>query len=292
MLPTIETPLIRLSNLCPGRQVHAKCEFLQRSGCFKLRGAKHLLERLEREGRKPPLVVPSMGNTAIGAAVAAREYGFRMLGVVPQSISAAKDRKLRELGVELVKIDGGGKELLETATRLAAEQDAYFVHPHLDPMWTDGYQEIVEQVLQAIPGLKSLVFPLGGGGLLMGITDYLSQHAAGLALYACEPYNYPTYARHDHARSKTIADGLMLDQPHAKVQERIAELNIPVHLVSEAEIRTAMKDLYQQQGLLVEPSSAITTALVASGIASLEEPICVVLTGANIADDDFYRLIS
>jgi threonine dehydratase len=136
------------------------------------------------------------------------------------------------------------------------------------------------------------VFPLGGGGLLMGITDYLSQHTAGLALHACEPYNYPTYARYDHARSKTIADGLMLDEPHAKVHQRIAELNIPVHLVGEAEIRAAMRDLYQQQGLLVEPSSAITTALVASDIASLEEPVCVVLTGANIADNDFYRLIS
>src|SRR5438874_9678523 len=102
MLLSIRSPLIRLSNLFPDREVHAKCEFLAPSGCFKIRGAVHLLEHLCRQGRTPQLVVPSMGNTALGAAAGAKAFGFGMVGVVPENIARAKDERLRALGVELI----------------------------------------------------------------------------------------------------------------------------------------------------------------------------------------------
>ena len=70
-----KTPLIRLGNLFPQRAVHAKCEFLAPSGCFKIRGATHLLDRLSKTDGLRRLVVPSMGNTALGAAVGAKAYG-------------------------------------------------------------------------------------------------------------------------------------------------------------------------------------------------------------------------
>src|SRR5829696_2174673 len=108
MLPPLRTPLVRLGNPFPSRAVHAKCEVLAPSGCFKIRGATHLLDRLRREGKNPPLIVPSMGNTALGAAVGAQAFGFRLTGVVPESIARAKDEKLRALGVELIKVAGGG----------------------------------------------------------------------------------------------------------------------------------------------------------------------------------------
>src|SRR6478672_10237355 len=107
MLASLHTPLVRLGNLFPNRAVFAKCEFLAPSGCFKIRGATHLLEHLTREGKKPPLIVPSMGNTALGAATGAKAFGFKMTGVVPTTISRAKDERLRALGVELVKVEGG-----------------------------------------------------------------------------------------------------------------------------------------------------------------------------------------
>src|SRR5215470_16266055 len=165
MLTLSPTPLVRLGNLFPKRQVYAKCEFLAPSGCFKIHGAVHLLEHLSRSGSCRQLVVPSMGNTALGAATGARWFGFGMVGVVPQTIARAKDEKLQALGVELLKIPGGGSELLRCATAVAAERGAYFVHPHLDPLWTDGYREIAAEILQALPGCRTIVFPLGGGGL-------------------------------------------------------------------------------------------------------------------------------
>src|SRR6516162_672131 len=116
------TPLIRLGNLFPRREVHAKCEFVAPSGCFKIRGAAHLLEHLRRQGRTPTLIVPSMGNTALGAATGAQAFGFRMTGVVPQTIARAKDEKLQALGVELIKIAGGGSDLLRRATHVAQER--------------------------------------------------------------------------------------------------------------------------------------------------------------------------
>src|SRR5260370_32821371 len=140
MLAPFSTPLIRLSNLFPHRAVYAKCEFLAPSGCFKIRGATHLLDHLSREDGTRQLVVPSMGNTALGAAVGAQAYGFTMVGVVPQSIVRPKDERLQALGVELRKIAGGGSDLLRHAPDGARKRAAYFDHPQLDPLCPDGTQ--------------------------------------------------------------------------------------------------------------------------------------------------------
>jgi threonine dehydratase len=292
MLSIPPVPLIRLSNLFPQRQVFAKCEHLAPSGSFKIRGTVHLLTHLAGTGGPRLLVVPSMGNTALGVAVGAREFDFRMVGVVPETITRAKDEKLRALGVELLKVAGGGSELLRRAAVVAEERGGYFVHPHLDSLWTDGYQAIAEEILRELPDCRSLVFPLGGGGLLMGLTDCLLRRAAALRLFGCEPRNYPTYAHFDYPRLATIADGLLLDEPHAKVRQRIYELGIAVPLVTDPEIRAAMQGLYARQALMVEPSSAITVAFVQGHLDELEEPICVVLTGQNVAPEDFARLIA
>ena len=292
MLPLMPTPLIRLGNLFPGRDVHAKCEFVAPSGCFKIRGAVHLLDQLLREGGTRHLIVPSMGNTALGAATGALAFGVNMTGVVPQTIARAKDEKLRALGVELIKIAGGGSDLLRRGTELAKERGGYFVHPHLDPLWTDGYQSIAAEVLSELPDCRSLVFPVGGGGLLMGLLAYLRKNPAPVRLYGCEPHNYPKYSRFDHARSTTIADGLLLETPHAQVQQAIAEAGVEMSLVSETEIKAALRDLFETQALVVEPSSAITLAFVKAHASELEEPICVILTGENIAREDHRRLMS
>jgi threonine dehydratase len=196
------------------------------------------------------------------------------------------------LGVDLIKIDGGGSELLRCATGLAKERGGYFVHPHLDPLWTDGYQSIAAEVLRDLPNCRSLVFPVGGGGLLMGLLAYLRNNPAPVRLFGCEPYNYPKYARFDHARSTTIADGLILEMPHPPVQRAIADRGVAISLVTEADIRTALWDLFEAQALVVEPSSAITSAFVKARAQELEEPICVILTGENIAREDHRRLIS
>jgi threonine dehydratase len=289
---TVRTPLIRLANLFGGQEIYAKCEFVAPSGSFKIRGAAHLLEHLLGDkNQKKELVVPSMGNTALGAAVGARALGFSIAAVVPTTLSRAKEEKLRALNVELIKISGGGSDLLRNAVEIARDRQAYFVHPHLDTQWTNGYQGIAREIVEDLPGCRSLVFPVGGGGLLMGLTEYLAHDGSKLRLIGCEPFGYPKYARFNHARTRTIADGLMLETPHPQVQERIREIGIPVELVADSEIRTAMRDLYRTHALVVEPSSAITLAYVQAHVDTMNEPICVILTGENIARDDFFDLI-
>jgi threonine dehydratase len=124
----------------------------------------------------------------------------------------------------------------------------------------------------------------------MGLGEYLRKNPTGVRLIGCEPYNYPKYARYEHARSATIADGLILETPHPPVQERIADQGIAVSLVPETDIRAALRDLFELHALMVEPSSAIAAAFVKKHAAQLDDPICVILTGANIAPEDHARL--
>jgi threonine dehydratase len=292
MLGSQPTPLIRLGGLFPRDEVYARCEFLGASGSFKIRGAAHLLRHLIQADGPRSLVVPSMGNTALGAAAAARELGFGMTAVVPVGISRAKDEKLRALGVEVHKVDGGGSDLLLRADKLARQRGAYFVHPHLDPLWTDGYQSIAAELLAQLPACRAIVFPLGGGGLLMGLAAFLRNNPAPVRLIACEPYNYPKYARFTHPRSPTIADGLILELPHPAVQQVIAEAGVEVGLVPEEEIRAALAALYDTQGLVVEPSSAVPLAFIRARGSELPQPVCVLLTGENVTREDHRRLIS
>ena len=153
------------------------------------------------------------------------------------------------MGVELVKIAGGGSDLLRCATDLAKERGGYFVHPHLDPLWTDGYQSIAAELLRDLPTCRSLVFPVGGGGLLMGLLAYLRKNPAPVRLFGCEPYNYPKYARFDHARSTTIADGLILETPHPQVQQAIADGGVAISLVPEPDIRARSKTYSKRRRL-------------------------------------------
>lgn len=292
MLAFSNTPLVLLGNLFPRQQVYAKCEFLAPSGCFKIRGAVHLLEHLKNAGSIPPLIVPSMGNTALGAAEGAKAYGFKMVGVVPTTIAKVKDEKLNALGVELIKIEGGGSDLLKAATEIAKERGGYFVHPHLDPLWTDGYQSILAEAIDSLPNCRTVVFPLGGGGLLMGLLAQLRRQSASVRLIGVEPYNYPKYAEFTHVRGNTIADGLKLEKPHPQVQQAIAEAGITVSMVQETEIRLALKAVFETQGLLVEPSSAVPLAFLKSHAQEIDEPVIVILTGQNIALEDHARILS
>src|SRR5262249_36189734 len=96
----------------------------------------------------------------------------------------------------------------------------------------------------------------------------------------------------DHARSTSIADGLLLEKPHPSVEQAIAAAGVAISMVPETDIRTALADLFEKQALVVEPSSAISLAFVHGHAAELADPICLVLTGENIAREDHRRLIA
>jgi hypothetical protein len=133
------------------------------------------------------------------------------------------------------------------------------------------------------------VLPVGGGGLLLGVLAALRTNPGPLRVIGCEPFNFPKYARFSHPRTATIADGLLLDVPHPVVQQAIADNRVEMGLVPEDAIRSALRDLFETQGLVIEPSCAVPLAYVQAH--QLEEPICVVLTGENITREDHRRLI-
>jgi threonine dehydratase len=116
-------------------------------------------------------------------------------------------------------------------------------------------------------------------------------HPVTIRAIGVEAYNAPKYAVFNHSRAPTIADGLVLEVPHPQVQERIRTMGLTVEMAQDADIRAAVGALFRAQGLQVEPSSAVPVAWTLAKQQSLEAPICLILTGENIAREDFYRLI-
>jgi threonine dehydratase len=144
-------------------------------------------------------------------------------------------------------------------------------------------------VLAALPDCRTLVIPVGGGGLLMGLLAQLK--GTPVRVIGVEPFNYPKYASFTHARTPTIADGLVLETPHPAVQRAIAEAGVEIAMVTDEAVRAATRAVYAAQGLEVEPSSAVPLAYVAAH-PDPAGPVAVVLTGGNVTRDDHLRLIA
>jgi threonine dehydratase len=125
----------------------------------------------------------------------------------------------------------------------------------------------------------------------MGLLSYLRNNSSPIRLFGSEPHHYSKYARFEHAQSVTITDGLILEAPRPQVQQAIKEDGVTIALIPELDIRAALKELFEAQALVVEPSSAITLAFVKGRATELEEPVCVILTGENIAREDHRRLV-
>ncbi len=209
MLPIPPTPLVRLANLFPTREVYAKCEFLAPSGCFKIRGATHLLEHLQ----------PGGANPATGRAVDGEHgprRGRRCTGVrLRHDRRRAADHRPgqgREAASPGRRVRSRSPAVAATCCAAPPTSPRSAAATSCIPTWIRSGPTATSpsppRFCTPCPTAARSCFPVGGGGLLMGLLAYLRNNPAPVRLFGCEPYNYPKYARFDHARSTTIADGL------------------------------------------------------------------------------------
>ena len=287
----VTTPLDRsraLSTVIDG-EVFVKCENLQRTGSFKIRGAYNRISRLSEPERAAGVVAASAGNHAQGVALAASLSGIRSTVFMPSSASLPKVEATERYGAEVILEGSDFGDAFEAATRRAEETGGTFVHPFDHPHVIAGQGTIGLEICEQLDGVRTIVVPIGGGGLISGISAAVKQlhpktkvigvQAAGAAAFP------PSLAKGAPVRLEhmsTIADGIAANEPGQLTFTHVRDLVDEVVVVSDDAIAEALLFAIERMKLVLEPSGAAGIAALLNHSAEFEPPVTVVLSGGNI----------
>ena len=292
------TPVLTCTTLdrLAGRHLFFKCEHFQKAGAFKFRGACNAVMKLSPERAERGVVTHSSGNHAQALALAARIRGISAHIVMPRNASPVKRRAVEEYGGQVIPCEPTLAARETTAAEVLAQTGGVLIPPYDHPDVIAGQGTAALELLdQVSAGLDALVAPIGGGGLMAGMTIAAKGLRPEVRLFAAEPAGADDAARSKAAGKlipqtgpRTIADGLLTS---------LGELTWPilrdqvekVITVSEKEIVDTMRLLWERAKLLVEPSAAVAVAAVLSqefqGLGGLNR-VGIVLSGGNVNLDD------
>jgi threonine dehydratase len=259
------TPLWRSDALSAisGADVRLKLEGLQRTGSFKVRGAYNAVASMTAGERARGLVTASAGNHGMGVSLAARLLGARAVVFIPRDAPANKQRKIARTGAELRPVAGGYDEAHAAAETFAAESGARFVHAFSDPAVVAGQGTVGVEIFEDWPEVRTLVVPLGGGGLIGGVGTVARALGRGVRVVGVQTDE--TSAMHaslaagrlvSPAYGETLCEGLSGDTDEAALA-LAREVVDEVVLVTEDAVRGAIRWLYDEEGVVAEGSAAV-----------------------------------
>ncbi|HWV26952.1 MAG TPA: threonine ammonia-lyase [Aeromicrobium sp.] len=271
-----------------GVKVHVKAENLQRAGSFKIRGAYTRIARLSDEERSRGVVAASAGNHAQGVALAASMLGAQATIFMPEGAALPKVAATEGYGAQVRFHGSGVTEALEAARAFADETGAVLIHPfdHADIVAGQGTLglEIVEQ----LPGVRTILVPVGGGGLAAGVALLKSEfpELRIVGVQADEVAAYPASLAAGHpvaaAMAPTMADGIAVAEPGNVPFAIISELVDEVVTVGEEQLSRALLGLLERAKLLVEPAGVAAVAALLEHPGRWDGPAVAVLSGGNI----------
>jgi threonine dehydratase len=286
------------SELCGGR-VWLKYENLQRTGSYKLRGALNRILTLPPEARARGVIAASAGNHAQGVAVAASVAGVQATIVMPVQAPLAKVSATRGYGARVVLCGEVFDEAHAEALRIAAQEGLTYVHPFDDPMIMAGQGTVALEILEAAPEVDTLVVPIGGGGLIAGVSVAAKALRPNLKVYGVQAAgaNATALAFHDQFKAPleaptTIADGLITRSPGERTLPLIRRYVDDVVTVSDESIAEAVVLLLERAKTVAEPAGAVALAALLSGAVSAgSRNSCAVISGGNVDLNMMDRLL-
>ncbi|MFD9690332.1 threonine ammonia-lyase [Kitasatospora sp. NPDC059088] len=273
-----------------GAPVHLKCENLQRTGSFKLRGAYVRIAGLSPVQRAGGVVAASAGNHAQGVALAASLLGVRSTVFMPVAAPLPKVAATREYGAE-VRLHGDTvDEALQAAQRYAEATGAVFIHPfdHWDVV--TGQATVGLEILEQCPEVRTILVGVGGGGLLAGIAAAvkpLRPDVRVVGVQAAAAAAYPPSLE----QFATMADGIMVGRPGDIPFEVVNTLADGIRTVSEDALSRALLLGLERLKLVVEPAGAAPIAALLEQPDSFEGPVVAVLSGGNIDPQLMQRVL-
>ena len=286
------TPLLASRYLSDrlGVPVFLKCENLQKTGAFKVRGALHRLLRLSDEERSRGVVTISAGNHAQAVAWAATAAGVKSVVVMPQHASPTKVEASRGYGAEVI-LHGNASQAFERAFQVAEERGMRFVHPFDDEEVVAGHASCGLEIVEDLPDVGTIVVPVGGGGLISGIVAATAATHSQVLVWGVEPDGAAAMTRSLDAGEavhldevNTVADGLAAPMA-GKLNHALVEAHARgVVTVSDGDIIEAMRVLLTRTKLVTEPAGAAGVAGLLSGAIPLvdDAPVAVILSGGNV----------
>ncbi|GGV02667.1 threonine ammonia-lyase [Streptomyces spectabilis] len=272
-----------------GAPVHLKCENLQRTGSFKLRGAYVRIAGLLPEERAAGVVAASAGNHAQGVALASSLLGVRSTVFMPVGAPLPKVAATRDYGAE-VRMEGQVvDETLAAAQEYADATGAVFIHPFDHPDIVAGQGTVGLEVLEQCPELRTLLIGVGGGGLAAGIAvavkalrpdvRLVGVQAAGAAAY---PPSLAAGRPVSIGNPMTMADGIKVGRPGDVPFRLVEELVDDIVTVSEDALSSALLLCLERAKMVVEPAGASTVAALLSDPHAFEGPVVALLSGGNV----------
>ncbi len=298
-----ETPL----NLSPalsemtGVNVRLKCEHLQQTGSFKLRGATNKLMSLAPETANKGVITASSGNHGMGVALAARHTGLQATVYVPENASGAKLSTIRQLGAQVIKVEGDCLQSELEAGRQANITGQPFISPYNDPGIIAGQGTAGLEMLAQCPDLDAVFVSVGGGGLISGIGSYIRQKSPGTRIIGCWPANASTMYQcleagriMEVAETDTLSDGTAGGvEPDAITFSICQNVIDDKVLVTEDEIKNAMGLAARHERFIIEGAAGVALGGFLKKARDFQEKtVAIVLCGRNILLDKFLWAVS
>ncbi|HEU4948194.1 MAG TPA: threonine ammonia-lyase [Kribbella sp.] len=272
-----------------GGDVFLKCENLQRTGSFKLRGAYVRISRLSKAERARGVVAASAGNHAQGVALAAQLLGIRSTVFMPEGAPIPKEKATRAYGADIRFTGTSVDDCLHAAKEFEAETGATLIHPFDHPDVVAGQATTGLEIVEQCPQVRTVVVPTGGGGLLAGIAAAMQRdglpigvigvQAAGAAAYP------PSLAQGEPVtltEMSTMADGIAVGRPGDVPFELVQRYVEEIRTVSEESLSKALLLVLERAKLLTEPAGAAAVAAVLDEPTRFKPPVVAVLSGGNI----------
>lgn len=286
-----------------GSPVYLKCESLQRTGSYKVRGAYNRMVRLTPEERERGVVAASAGNHAQGVALAARELGIKATIFMPVGVALPKLQATKSYGADVVLRGHTVAEPLRAAAEFAATTGAILIPPFDHHDIITGQGTLGLEILDQVPDLDTVIVPVGGGGLIAGVASAVKQRAArdgrtvrviGVQVENSAPYPLSLEAGEPvEVRIKpTIADGIAVSKPGQLNFAIIRELVDEIVTVSEDDTARALLVLLERAKLVVEPAGAVAVAAIVTGKVRDLGTTVAILSGGNIDPQVMERVIS
>jgi threonine dehydratase len=273
-----------------GLPVFFKCENLQRTGSFKIRGALNFILSQPRESLINGVITASAGNHGQGVAFAASLLKVPSLVFMPENTPLQKLHAVRDYGAQVVLTGRNFDEAYAAALVRQEETDSLFIHPFEDPLIMAGQGTIGLEILAEIQDLSTIIVPIGGGGLISGIATAIKETLPKVKVIGVETAAAP--AMHFSLKKGviletplefTLADGIAVKRPGENTFRIIRTLVDKVVVVEEEEIAQTIVLLLERSKLLVEGAGAVTLAALLHGKTTFPQgkTVCL-LSGGNI----------